>query len=96
MTRPLISTSITFSSSIQASILSPETRTRTRYHRPSLNSRPCVVSFSDASMWSMFESPITIPPQPPTIRLHADFPTGNVRPQKKSLPVSFIASSVIS
>ena len=42
---------------------------------------------------STFESPTTIPLQPPTINVHAASPTGNVSPQKKSLPSTRIASS---
>ena len=42
------------------------------------------------------EMPISEPPQPPTIRLQQLVPTGTVRPQKKSEPISRMASSAIS
>ena len=44
----------------------------------------------------MLDSPTTPPPQPPTMNLQATSPTGNVSPQKKSLPSTRIASSEIS
>ena len=56
------------------------------------------VEFSAASMPSMEEMPVTLPPQPPMTSVAQVFrlPTGNVRPQKKSTPCVRRASSVIS
>ena len=55
-----------------------------------------VVSFSEASIPSMLDKPTTPPPQPPTMREQKLASTGNVNPQKKSLPSTFMASSETS
>ena len=67
-----------------------------RYQRPDSKLVNLVVSFSDASMPSRLEMPISEPPQPPTIKLQKVSPTGTVNPQKKSEPITRIASSATS
>ena len=91
--RPAMDWSTIFSSSIHASICSRRTRNRSRCQRPASNFMYLVVSFSDASRPSMLDNPTTPPPQPPTISVQNESCTGKVRPQKKSLPSTFIASS---
>ena len=53
-----------------------------------------VYSFSEASIPSMLEMPRREPPQPPTTKVAFESFTGNVRPQKKSLPWIFMARRV--
>src|SRR5205814_3326002 len=60
------------------------TSTFTLYHLSLSNLMYFVVSFSDASIPSMLDSPTTPPPHPPKIKLHCVSFTGNVSPQKKS------------
>src|SRR5438093_4789140 len=72
------------------------TRRRILYHRPFSKFRYLVVSLLAASSPSRLDSPTTPPPHPPTIRLQGFVPTGNVSPQKKSLPSTRIASSSTS
>ena len=55
-----------------------------------------VVAFSVALWPSTFERPTTVPPHPPTIQVQCALPTGNVRPQKKSLPAVRRASNETS
>ena len=47
-------------------------------------------------MPSRLEIPTKVPPQPPTMRLQKFVPTGTVNAQKKSDPVTRMASSAIS
>src|SRR5689334_273872 len=75
----------------QQLILPSATRTRTVYHLLCSSFSYCVVSFSEASLPLMLESPITVPAQPPTTKLACESRTGNVRQQKKSSPLRFIA-----
>ena len=44
----------------------------------------------------MLDRPTTVPAQPPQMKLACESRTGNVSPQKKSSPLSFIACSEIS
>ena len=66
-----------------------------KFYLPLVNSRMRVVSLA-ASLSSMLEMPHSAPPQPPMISDAQDLLTGNVRPQKKSLPSTRWASSSIS
>ena len=45
---------------------------------------------------STFDRPTVVPPQPPTMSVQYDWPTGNVIPQKKSPPLTRFASSETS
>jgi hypothetical protein len=92
----VISTFTSLSLFTQASIRDEVTRKRTRYQRPCSKLTNFVVSFSEASMPSRLEIPISDPPQPPTMRLQHRSPTGTVKPQKKSDPCTRMASSAIS
>src|SRR5580658_5323354 len=94
--RPTMEASTIFSLSSQASIFSGVTRKSIWYQCPVSRYLERVVSFSDASCPSRLESPTTLPPQPPTIRLHEESATGKVRPQKKSPPSTLTASREIS
>src|SRR4051812_33269344 len=79
-----VSRSTIWSASIHVRMRSFVTRRRTLYHLSFANSLDPVVSFSEASWWSTFESPTPIPPQPPTTSEQDESPTGNVAVQKKS------------
>src|SRR6267142_2324387 len=92
----VVSTFTNFSLSIQASIRDWVTRNRMRYHLPCSALKNLVVSFSDASWPSRLEIPTSEPPQPPTINVQNELLTGTVKPQKKSEPVTRIASSATS
>ena len=73
-------------SSSHASIFAGVTRMRMLYQRPYSNSMDCEVSFSEASLPLMLDSPTTEPPQPPRISEQNESATGNVTPAKKSRP----------
>src|SRR5215510_10942095 len=92
----VVSTFKNFSLSIQASRRDCVTRNRMRYHLPRSAFRNFVVSFSEASWPSRLEIPTSEPPQPPTIKVQNELLTGTVKPQKKSDPVTRIASSATS
>src|SRR6266850_4166247 len=92
----VVSTFTNFSLSIHASIRDWVTRNRILYHLPCSAFRNFVVSFSDASWPSRLDIPTSEPPQPPTINVQKESATGTVKPQKKSEPVTRIASSATS
>src|SRR6266498_1084288 len=85
MRRSFVSTSTTFSESIQHWRFVSVTRTRRAYHFPLSKLMYRVVSLFAASWPSRLDSPTTPPPQPPTMKLHGSSFTGKVRAQKKSL-----------
>src|SRR4051794_17849302 len=60
------------------------------------NSLAIAHSLLAASLPFTLERPTTLPPQPPSTSVAKSFLYGNVRPRKKSLPSSFMASSSIS
>ncbi len=72
------------------------TRSRTVYQRPFSNfSILCRVVLRGVLAVDAGKA-ADAAPQPPIIRLHGSFLTGNVRPQKKSEPSTRLASSVTS
>src|SRR5436190_445081 len=92
----VVSTFTNFSLPIHASRRDAVTRNRMRYHLPCSALKNFVVSFSEASWPSRLEIPTSEPPQPPTINVQNESPTGTVNPQKKSEPVTRIASKATS